>query len=291
MPVDPITGAAIISGGASLISSALGSASSGNMNKKNRKFTAEQNALNRKMSWDMWNSTNAYNTPLAQMARFKEAGLNPHLIYGQTNEAPLLKPPDQKTHQDEYVPPPDFGAAAMAYVSTKKQQAEIDNLKVQNGVLETQGQLNRANAVKAIADSDLTQSQKDRLLELLPLETATMQANLQTTGIQQSKMRQEIENLVATQNNTIAATAESRARAQKVAQDITESAERIKILKIEGRIKEAEYEMKSIEKQWMQLGTTKNDPSWQRKLIQILGDLTVWRDTKGRNIPLKDIAK
>lgn len=31
----------------------------------------------------MWNLHNAYNTPSSQMRRFKDAGLNPHLIYGQ----------------------------------------------------------------------------------------------------------------------------------------------------------------------------------------------------------------
>lgn len=33
----------------------------------------------------LWNMQNAYNTPKAQMLRFKEAGLNSNLIYGQTN--------------------------------------------------------------------------------------------------------------------------------------------------------------------------------------------------------------
>lgn len=38
-----------------------------------------------------------YNAPVAQMKRFRDAGLNPHLIYTQTNEtspAPELKTPD-----------------------------------------------------------------------------------------------------------------------------------------------------------------------------------------------------
>lgn len=33
-------------------------------------------------SIDMWNRQNMYNSPQAQMARFQQAGLNPHLIYG-----------------------------------------------------------------------------------------------------------------------------------------------------------------------------------------------------------------
>lgn len=38
---------------------------------------------NQGLSWSMWNAANAYNDPSAQMARFKRAGLNPNLIYGQ----------------------------------------------------------------------------------------------------------------------------------------------------------------------------------------------------------------
>lgn len=34
---------------------------------------------------DMWNMQNKYNTPFNQMKRFKDAGLNPNLIYGQGN--------------------------------------------------------------------------------------------------------------------------------------------------------------------------------------------------------------
>lgn len=34
-----------------------------------------------------WNLQNEYNSPVAQMQRFREAGLNPNLIYGQTNMA------------------------------------------------------------------------------------------------------------------------------------------------------------------------------------------------------------
>lgn len=33
----------------------------------------------------MWNMTNAYNSPTAQMQRLKEAGLNPNLVYGSGN--------------------------------------------------------------------------------------------------------------------------------------------------------------------------------------------------------------
>lgn len=37
---------------------------------------------------ELWNLQNEYNSPAAQMKRYQDAGLNPNLIYGQSNEAP-----------------------------------------------------------------------------------------------------------------------------------------------------------------------------------------------------------
>lgn len=36
---------------------------------------------------ELWNLTNEYNSPAAQMKRYQDAGLNPNLIYGQSNTA------------------------------------------------------------------------------------------------------------------------------------------------------------------------------------------------------------
>lgn len=46
-------------------------------------FAAAEAQKQRDYQTEMWNLTNQYNSPLAQMERFKEAGLNPHLIYGK----------------------------------------------------------------------------------------------------------------------------------------------------------------------------------------------------------------
>jgi hypothetical protein len=76
----------------------------------NRKLAREQNAQNidfqnrtNQANWERdqelmriqrywaeqdWDKVNAYNHPTQQMMRFKEAGLNPHLIYGNTNNSP-----------------------------------------------------------------------------------------------------------------------------------------------------------------------------------------------------------
>lgn len=70
-------GSAVIGAGSSLFNGFM-----------NRNSAASAFADSSRLSWDMWNAANAYNTPAAQMARFKAAGLNPNLVYGQMSNSP-----------------------------------------------------------------------------------------------------------------------------------------------------------------------------------------------------------
>lgn len=54
----------------------------------NRNSVRDSNAANERLSWQQWHATNAYNHPKRQMERFREAGLNPNLIYGQMSNVP-----------------------------------------------------------------------------------------------------------------------------------------------------------------------------------------------------------
>lgn len=56
-----------------------------NENQKNRDWNLNLAKLQNQWNIDQWNRENAYNSPAAQMARYKAAGLNPDLIYGQSN--------------------------------------------------------------------------------------------------------------------------------------------------------------------------------------------------------------
>ena len=58
-----------------------------NENQKNRDWNLNLAKLQNQWNIDQWNRENAYNSPAAQMARYKAAGLNPDLIYGQQNLA------------------------------------------------------------------------------------------------------------------------------------------------------------------------------------------------------------
>lgn len=83
MPEGISLGAATLIGG--LVSAGTTAATSigGAMKslKKNKELARYQNEL----SMNNWMTQQAYNTPEAQMARLREAGLNPHLMYGNGN--------------------------------------------------------------------------------------------------------------------------------------------------------------------------------------------------------------
>lgn len=70
-------------------------------------------------SVNMWNMQNQYNSPEAQMNRFLQAGLNPHLIYGQGNPGnaqgfPQYQPADIRYNYAA----PKYGAAIASILPT-----------------------------------------------------------------------------------------------------------------------------------------------------------------------------
>ena len=54
-------------------------------NQKNRDWNLNLARQQNQWNIEQWNRENAYNSPAAQMARYKAAGLNPDLMYGQQN--------------------------------------------------------------------------------------------------------------------------------------------------------------------------------------------------------------
>lgn len=71
--MDPLIGSALISGGSSLLGGFLSSGSS-------RSAAREANKLTR----ELYYADREYNTPANQVARLREAGLNPNLVYGSS---------------------------------------------------------------------------------------------------------------------------------------------------------------------------------------------------------------
>jgi hypothetical protein len=98
-------------------------------NAQNRKFSEEMYARQRADALTDWDKQNTYNSPSQQMQRYKEAGLNPNLIYGQMSNSPTIISTDMK-HPDFVAPKlPNIGNVMNNYVDLqlKKQLLSNDN--------------------------------------------------------------------------------------------------------------------------------------------------------------------
>lgn len=114
----------------------------GNVNRRTRKWNEKMYERQRKDALADWNMQNQYNTPAAQMARYKEAGLNPNLIYGQSNESGVVRSTDAKSWNPQA---PDVAAVATSamdrYFNAQMKSAQINNLRAQNDNLIAQKNL------------------------------------------------------------------------------------------------------------------------------------------------------
>jgi len=105
----------------------------------------KSNQYNRKQ----WEDQNTYNSPSAQMQRYKDAGLNPNLIYGTgTTSAGNTSLPStsqtakyQAPRQDYNYKPQQIGMAISQYQDTRMKSAQIDNIKEHTETQKLENQL------------------------------------------------------------------------------------------------------------------------------------------------------
>lgn len=111
---------------------------------------------------EQWNRANEYNSPYSQMQRFKQAGLNPNLIYGQSNEAESSAPSASASfNYDTSINPLQVAQVALdgytkyrtMSMMQEKQQAEIDSINQATKNAEIQEQLELLNYKKELIES------------------------------------------------------------------------------------------------------------------------------------------
>lgn len=193
--------------GMSLGSSIIGNAWQGyqqsNQNSWNQTQAQQQQQWNQDMAnqqqqWALqnWNMQNQYNSPQSQMARFKAAGLNPHLIYGQGNpgNAQSIQTPDVKGYSRAEANNHMRGIDIFGdFTRFQNIQAQTENLQSnsqlaqQNALLTAQKTANEAIVGKKGAlDYGIAQQLKDT-------QIAAAKANLERTQTDVRKSNLEIE--------------------------------------------------------------------------------------------------
>jgi hypothetical protein len=191
-----------------------------------------------------WNKQNQYNSPAAQMQRYKEAGLSPHLIYGQTNTAPAIRSTEAKA-PNFMAPNIDVSGAANPLLI----QAQLKNIEA--NTIKTLSETDFKNLnTKLLQDTfDYKVGQESWKTSLIQNKNLNLQADTfkkQTETDRMSKLlggelsiqKQQIRNLIAKTDLTV--TQKSQAL-QTISNMLTQQRLTDKKIATEGFIQEAYY--------------------------------------------------
>lgn len=275
----------LIAGAAQLGSAAIGAGAQSSMNRKTREWSEFQTYLANeqeqknfwrnydvnKSNWNeqnayaekVWNMENEYNSPANQMLRFKQAGLNPHLIYGQNNmggsvsTANLQSADRSNVHKPEWnprAPTFDFGSGVMSYIDAEQKQAQTDNVKTQSDVLKQDIALRIAQTGATIAGEAKTRQEMDFASQMFQISLDAVKAGTRKTNIEAD---------VALSRN--------EREAAKNASDIREAAERILNMRGQRMNMELDNELKQMDIQLKKLGIQPSDNMFFRVLGRIVG--------------------
>lgn len=117
-----------------------------------------------KLNIQNWHMANEYNSPKAQMERYKAAGLNPNLVYGslgQTAAGNLSSPSSSGIN-----PRINLSGSLSAY---RIASAQVKNMQLQNSNIEEQNNQIRANIAKTNAETRNIEENTNQLLEFKQL--------------------------------------------------------------------------------------------------------------------------
>jgi len=138
--LEPISATAAIIAGAGTAGQGINAFAQGKMNRKTRQWNEKMYARQREDALADWARTNEYNTPLQQMARLKQAGLNPNLVYdkGADNTSAMVRGTEAKSW-DPKAPAFDLGQIANQYLGSQQRtqsmeltQEEIEGKRLDN---------------------------------------------------------------------------------------------------------------------------------------------------------------
>ena len=109
-------------------------------NAQNRQFSQQMYDRQRADALTDWDKQNKYNSPSQQMQRYKEAGLNPNLIYGQMSNSAAIRSTDMK-HPDFVAPKlQNTGQIMNNYIDLKLKEQQLSNDKQAGELLRQQTQ-------------------------------------------------------------------------------------------------------------------------------------------------------
>lgn len=213
----PAVGAALIGVGGGILNTLGGIFA----NKKQQEINTQTYERMRRDSLADWNMMNEYNSPKMQMQRFKEAGLNPNLIYGQTQNAAPVRSSDFKPA--DYAAPrigDDLTNVIQTYFQVQSQEQQLQNMKLQAALLDAQRVKTESETDWKKLQTDFFQRTEPYREEILSSQGQLLQASKEKTREELIKIRESVKMIKPQIENILANTNLSYEKKAAIAQQI-----------------------------------------------------------------------
>lgn len=177
--MDPISAAFVLSLISGAGNYAIGSQNASSIranNLRNMEFALQQQDKQNQFNLDMWNRTNAYNSPSSIMERLRQAGLNPNLAYGDLGNGMAVNIQSADADYQGQAPlnltqMPDLGQSVLSGMAEKRQQEvaseQVENLSLKNTWQELMNKSQEIQNAKDQYDLDHYDENKIKERELL----------------------------------------------------------------------------------------------------------------------------
>lgn len=250
-----------------IIAPIISSLISANAAKKGSQRTNRQNkaaaALAFERDKEMFNLANKYNSPLEQMRRYKAAGLNPNLIYGQGNSgnAPNSLPSYNTPRMDGDYPVFDVNSIAQglgSYQDFELKQAQINNVEAQTKNVEQRTISEGLSQVLAQLGINQKSFDYEWNQVLRPYQGEITKKRAEQEGVRLNTMVQGLINM--RQENVLQLLREDQIKRGLSQQDL------------DMELKKAQILYKEFENQWMKAGVTSHDNPLLRMFIRAIGN-------------------
>lgn len=273
----------VIAAGANLLGSGINSLSQVWANRQNERFSRQMYEQQKQDNLAFWNMQNQYNSPAAQMQRFKDAGLNPNLIYGQGSAglAPSVQAPS--SHGVNFRSP-EFGSGLQqsglgllnSIYDLDIKKAQIDNLRAQNAVIREDALLRRNQTDTGRFKLSFEQSLQDisadaRREELRKLQIGNkvaIEQNARDAATNASSLKEAAERMLTMQYQRV----NTEMERSRIKSDVIRL--RAESRRIEESIKgiQSDNTLKNLDIELRRQGINPHDPMWARVVSRLLAE-------------------
>lgn len=188
---------ATISAASNVASATINAIAQGAQNRKTRKWNEAMYGKQREDALADWARTNEYNAPLQQMARLKEAGLSPHLIYG--GGANSISSPVRSTDVKSWnptAPQIDGGQIVSQYFGVQQQQNALEIQKQQIAGLKLDNEYKDQTLPDRVQTPGINNAQINTKIDNIMEDTRMNRLKQSLQPGEYDKLQQEVKQLV-----------------------------------------------------------------------------------------------